>query len=337
MKRADTTLMKEINMNTVRRTLKRMETATKPQLAAETGLSVVTVAALVRELAERGELSEEEAGTSTGGRPAVVYRFDYSYRLALSLHIHEREGIDTVFASVVDLRGEVRKHEERLFDTLDQDSFLHWIKTLMQAYPQIQTIGLGIPGQAVEGRIEVSSHDRLRGTSPAKWMKEHFGVSVLMENDVNAALHGYLLEEVSGQEVEEGVVIGLYFPTKYPPGMAISCNGTLIGGKRGMAGEVKYLPLDIDWSQPPTGEDWNRIVCRIVHTASVILAPERVVLYGAQTDTESWTNCWNDYVRRYPLPADPDIQWSERFAEHFASGLQNLALKTLEPKVLSNT
>lgn len=336
MKRADTTLMKEINLNTVRRTLKRMEIATKPQLAAETGLSVVTIAALVRELAERGEVNEEETGTSTGGRPAMVYRFDYAYRLALSLHLHERKGIDTVFASVVDLRGEVRGHEERLFDTLDPDSFLRWIETLMQAYPQIQTIGLGIPGQAVEGRIEVSSHDRLRGTYPAKWIEEHFGVPVLLENDVNAALRGYLLEEVGDEEVEDGVVIGLYFPIKYPPGMAISWNGTLIGGKRGMAGEVKYLPLDIDWSRPPTGEAWNEIVCEIVHTASVVLAPEQVVLYGGQTDTASWTDCWNAYVRRYPLPAEPDIQWSENFAEHFASGLQDLALKTLEAKVLSN-
>lgn len=334
MKRADTTLMKEINLNTVRRTLKVMETATKPQLAAETGLSVVTVAALVRELAERGELNEEDNGTSTGGRPATVYRFDYGHRLALSLHIHEREGIDTVFASVVDLRGDVRNHEERLFDTLDRDSFLRWIESLMQAYPQIRTIGLGIPGQAVEGRIEVSSHDKLRGTYPAKWIEEHFGVPALLENDVNAALHGYLLEEIGDEEVEDGVVIGLYFPTKYPPGMAISWNGILIGGKRGMAGEVKYLPLDLDWSRPPTGEVWNEIVCRIVHTVSVVLAPERVVLYGARTDTGSWTACWEAYIRRHPLPAEPDIRWSERFAEHFASGLQDLALKTLEPKIL---
>jgi len=333
MKKADTTLMKEINMNTVRRALKRMETATKPQLAAETGLSVVTVAALVRDLAERGELNEEKAGTSTGGRPAIVYRFDYTHRLALSLHLHERDGVDTVFASVVDLRGEVRTHEERPFDTLDRNLFLDWIETLMQAYPQIRTIGLGIPGQAVEGRIEVSSHDRLRGTYPARWIEEHFGMNVLLENDVNAALRGYLLEETGGEDPEDGMVIGLYFPTKYPPGMAISWNGTLIGGKRGMAGEVKYLPLDIDWSRPPAGDAWNEIVCRIVHTASVVLAPERVVLYGEQTDTASWNACWDAYVRRHPLPADPDIQWSERFAEHFASGLQDLALKTLEPKV----
>jgi len=333
MKKADTTLMKEINMNMVRRALKRMETATKPQLAAETGLSVVTVAALVRDLAERGELNEEKVGTSTGGRPAIVYRFDYAHRLALSLHLHERDDVDTVFASVVDLRGEVRTHGERPFDTLDRNLFLEWIETLMQAYPQIQTIGLGIPGQAVEGRIEVSSHDRLRGTYPARWIEEHFDVNVLLENDVNAALRGYLLEETGGEDPEDGMVIGLYFPTKYPPGMAISWNGMLIGGKRGMAGEVKYLPLDIDWSRPPAGDAWNEIVCRIVHTASVVLAPERVVLYGARTDTPSWTACWNAYVSRHPLPAEPDIQWSERFAEHFASGLQDLALKTLEPKV----
>ena len=105
MGRADSGLMKEINLNAVRRAMRRLETATKPQLAAETGLSVVTIASLIRELTQRGELTEEALAPSTGGRPASVYRFDYTYRLALVLHLHEREGLDTVFASVVDLRG----------------------------------------------------------------------------------------------------------------------------------------------------------------------------------------------------------------------------------------
>ncbi|MCQ4085420.1 ROK family transcriptional regulator [Saccharibacillus sp. JS10] len=333
MKKADTTLMKQINMNTVRQALKRLETTTKPQLAAETGLSVVTIAALVRELEQEGEIREEQLGVSTGGRPATIYRFNYEYRLALSIHLHEQNGIDTLFAAVVNLRGEVLKQEERPFDTWNQTSLLNWIDQWISVYPQIHIVGLGIPGQVVDGEIVVSSHNELRGTSPATWIQERFGLQVLIENDVNAALHGYLLQENKPERISNEIVLGLYFPKKYPPGMAISINGTLIGGKRGMAGEVKYLPLDIDWTQPPIGEEWQEVLCRIIHTASVILAPERIVLYDEVTEQESLMNNWQSFLQRYPLPAEPNIHKSERFSEHFATGLHDLALQAIEPRI----
>ena len=47
--RADTRLMKQLNINTLRRVLSEQGQATKPQLAGLTGLSVVTVNALIAE------------------------------------------------------------------------------------------------------------------------------------------------------------------------------------------------------------------------------------------------------------------------------------------------
>ncbi|OWR32496.1 transcriptional regulator [Saccharibacillus sp. O23] len=329
MKRADTTLMKAFNLNAVRRVLRQKGSATKPQLAAETGLSVVTVAALVRELEERGELIEEADGTSTGGRPASVYRFDYGHTLALVMHLHEIRGVDTVMASVVDLNGQSLTEETKAFKGLNRKTFLEWVEDLLTAFPRIQAIGLGIPGQAIEGRIEVSSHERLLGLNPAELLGEPFGLPVVLENDVNAALRGYL---AAGSE--EGTVLGIYFPDKYPPGMAICIDGDLIAGKQGMAGEVKYLPLGIDWNSPPEGEAWSEAVCKLVHLVSVVLAPHRIVLYGDRTDGGTWIKDWRRYLNRFPLPAEPEIEWSDRFAEHFASGIREWTLKTLEPRVL---
>ncbi|QDH23197.1 ROK family transcriptional regulator [Saccharibacillus brassicae] len=367
MKRADTMLMKEINLNAVRQTLKRKESATKPQLSAETGLSVVTVAALVRELAERGELTEEEAGPSTGGRPATVYRYDYQHSLALVMHLHEQGGVDTVFASVVDLRGEELGRDVQVFDDLDEASALDWIEGLLLAWPGVRTVAIGIPGQAVDGTIEVSSHERLIGLRPAQLIGDRFGLPVQLENDVNAALQGWLADKseagasraaetdpagTSNEADEEdeaneagqpdeadeaengsGIVLGLYFPEKYPPGLAISIDGRTVAGKKGMAGEIKYLPLGIDWSRPPQGAAFDEAACKLAHTAAVLLAPERIVLYGTRTEQASWSGVWKAYVDRHPLPAEPDLRWSGQFAEHFAAGMRELALKALEPKL----
>ena len=333
MKRADTTLMKEINLNTVRRTLKRIGTASKPQLSKETGLSVVTVAALVRELAERGELTEEEAGPSTGGRPATLYRFNYRHSLALVMHLYERESLDTVFASVVDLRGEEVAREDQPFDELDCPSWLDWIGRLLTVYPNIGIVGLGIPGQAVDGEIEVSSHKRLIGLNPAALIGERFGLPVLLENDVNAALQGYLADETPPRHSEERIVLGLYFPDKYPPGLAISIGGRTIRGRKGMAGEIKYLPLGIDWNSPLVGDVFEETVCRLAHTVCAVLAPDRIVLYGERLNSSPWRGAWQDFIRHYPLPAEPEVEGSGQFAEHFALGLRKLALQALEPKL----
>lgn len=364
MKRADTMLMKEINLNAVRQMLKRKESATKPQLSAETGLSVVTVAALVRELAERGELTEEETGPSTGGRPATVYRYDYQHSLALVMHLHEQGGVDTVFASVIDLRGEELGRDVQVFDDLDKASALDWVEGLLLAWPGVRTVAIGIPGQAVNGTIEVSSHERLIGLRPAQLIGDRFGLPVQLENDVNAALQGWLADKSeaganraaeasqagqaneAGQPEEadtpdeadepengSGIVLGLYFPEKYPPGLAISIDGRTVAGKKGMAGEIKYLPLGIDWGRPPQGAAFDEAACKLAHTAAVLLAPHRIVLYGAQTEQASWSGVWKAYVDRHPLPAEPDIRWSARFAEHFAAGMRELALKALEPKL----
>ncbi|MDO3413278.1 ROK family protein [Saccharibacillus sp. CPCC 101409] len=335
MGRADTGLMKEINLNAVRRAMRRLETATKPQLSAETGLSVVTIAALVRELAERGELTEEALAPSTGGRPASVYRFEYAYSLALVLHLHEREGRDTVFASVVDLRGDSLLREQKPFDALNTESLLRWIGRLLERFPAVRVLALGIPGQTVDGRITVSSHERLRDVNPAALLEERFGLPVLVENDVNAAVRGYEAGLRREDEPEEGrLVLGIYFPEKYPPGMGISLDGRIVPGRSGMAGEIKFLPLDVDWAAPPQGEELLQVIARLVRILTAVLAPDRIVLYrdrGEEAEAPAgWARIWAEELESSELPAAPEIYWSRNFSDDFSHGLTALALGALE-------
>ena len=46
-------------------------------------------------------------------------------------------------------------------------------------------------------------------------------------------------------------IVGIYMPSKYPPGSSICLNGKILKGKNNLAGEIKYLPCDIDWSKLP--------------------------------------------------------------------------------------
>lgn len=107
MKKADANLMKEINLNMVRQMMKRVETATKPQLASLTKLSVVTINSLVKELRELGEIFEDETAPSSGGRPALTYRYNYDFSLALVIYMKENLGQELVSATVVNLENQI--------------------------------------------------------------------------------------------------------------------------------------------------------------------------------------------------------------------------------------
>ncbi|WP_233567681.1 hypothetical protein [Cohnella faecalis] len=63
-------VIKEVNVNFVRKALKTQGRATKQQLAQATGLSIVTVGTVLRLLLLEGEVLEGEPISSSGGRPA---------------------------------------------------------------------------------------------------------------------------------------------------------------------------------------------------------------------------------------------------------------------------
>ena len=78
--KADTRLMKQLNKSTLRNILSQKRTATKPELAKYSGLSVVTVNALLSEMLYSGEVQESGNAPSGGGRPSMQYRYNYDYR-----------------------------------------------------------------------------------------------------------------------------------------------------------------------------------------------------------------------------------------------------------------
>lgn len=334
MKIANANLMKEININNVRQVMKQVETATKPQLASLTKLSVVTVNSLVKELCELGELYEDETIPSNGGRPALTYRYNYDFSLVLVIYMNDKQGQDVITATVINLENTILLKEEHTLPEFDQTQFLGIIKTILAQHSSIKGIGIGIPGQTVNGEITVSSHQQLKGFRMAEEIEARFGLPVMVENDVNAAVSGYC----SQQELDEGSsVIGIYFPTHYPPGMGIYLNGKVVKGKNGMAGEIKFLPLEKDWYSPMKPEVFAETVYQIIHTVNAILAPDRVVIYQSQVEAEAFIQGWESYQAEQLMPVFPEVILNESFQEHFEAGMRWLTLKELEPNIIQIT
>ncbi|UQZ36834.1 ROK family protein [Paenibacillus sp. PK3_47] len=327
MRKANPTLMKEINLNHVREVMKQLETATKPRLASMTGLSVVTINSLVKELHERGELFEDSFVPSGGGRPAQTYRYNYDFSLALVMYLKEEQGQELVSAAVVNLEDGILARENYKMPVLDRAYFRSIVGHFISLYPAIKIIGIGIPGQAVNGEITVSSHQELRGSRMIKEIEAEFGLQVLVENDVNAAISGYCMEH---GEAEDQCISGIYFPRRYPPGMGIVLDGKVIRGKNGMSGEIKFLPDSPDWMSEMSTATFVDVVCRILQTVNAVLAPDKIVIYQDRVGEELWEPAWRLYCEHHPMPSDPEVILQNTFQQDFETGLRRMTLKGLQ-------
>ena len=100
-------IIKEININFVRKVLKDKGQATKQEIAKETGLSFVTVGTALQHLLTQNEIFEAKMAQSSGGRPAQQYSYNYDFAHALALHTYEKEGLHFIHSSVINLNGEI--------------------------------------------------------------------------------------------------------------------------------------------------------------------------------------------------------------------------------------
>lgn len=328
MKNANANLMKEINLNNVRQVMKRAGTATKPQLASLTKLSVVTVNSLVKELLESNEIVEDHTAVSGGGRPALTYRFNYDHSQALVIYLKENQGKRVASAAVINLENRIVSQNEYVLPAFEQKYFAEIIRGFLIDCPQVKVIGMGIPGQIVNGRIVVASHHELQGAPLIEELEQQFQLPVMVENDVNAAVFGY---QASRGEAEGQCITGIYFPKKYPPGMGIYLNGNIIRGKNGMAGEIKFLPQRIDWYTEMSENVLLEAACRIIQSVNAVLAPDQIVIYQEMTGAERWNDFWNGYQAQEPMPHYPEVILSHTFQADYEAGMRMLTLQKLDP------
>ncbi len=275
-------LIKKVNLDKMRNALKSAGIATKPQLADITGLSVVTVNSLMNTLLAAGEVLPDLTVASEGGRPAASFCYNSKFRMALAIYMHEYHGQDTAFYCVVDLLGNVIERREQSLSNVCVESFDAQIEELLGSYSQIQGVCFGIPGEEVNQKLIISDYEKMREQSLSGHIGEKFHIPVLVENDINAAVMGYCRQNnIPGEEC----VIGLYFPDKYPPGAGIYLGGNIYKGKDGLAGEIKYLPLGIDWdSFVYHSEEIKEIIIKTIQTFCCICNPDQIVLYGENMD-----------------------------------------------------
>jgi len=323
---ADAPAMRNLNRQLVRQALQNLREATRPQLAQSTGLSVVTVAAVLDRLIADDEAREGPLVPSNGGRPSHLYRFNADRSHVLGVFTRETDGFDTVYLRAANLYGEVVDAVEERRDAVDLNALQDPIDTMMARRPSIRALGLGLPGTAESGVVVSNDYPALVGVPVVDHFRRRYGIPVSIENDVNAAAAGF------GRRHPQvsGTTVYLYFPRKYPPGAGLLIDGKLHRGRSGWAGEVGHLPLGVPWGDPGLFEEITRgslAVALTVTAVAAVLNPDTVVLHG-----EFLTSGYEEAIRRecrdrLPRPLVPAMVRSEDFTGDFQTGLLALTLE----------
>ncbi len=325
-------LMKEVNTNILRSVLRKEKYFTKQKLAKITGLSVVTVGTILNQLLKTGEVFEDKLISSKGGRPAHRFCYNKNFLNILTLCTYEKNKKDILSIIVSNILGEeIFKREEELKNP-DWDFFINIIDDTIKKYPLIKALGISMPGQESKGKIIIHDYDNLNNLNFIEFFENRYNFPVIFENDVNSAVIGYCKRE---NYIQNSAVIYIYFPEKYPPGAGIFINGKIYKGYMGTAGEIKYIPLEIDWENINYSSEEKTIenISRLISSVSAILNPEKIVICGnfiSESILKEAEKISRKFLKKIFVP---EILISKNFISDFEVGITELTLDLLIPKL----
>jgi hypothetical protein len=320
-------LIKQVNLQHLRTAMLNVKTATSPDLARLTGLSVITVNALIKTLLQTGELKKDHMTQPSIGRPAAAYRLNENFCLSLIIYTVEKDGQDTVVLFVCDYCGNLVSKYEKQLQNIRIDSFDSEIQKLTDTYPAIKIIGLGLPVSEANGKIISSDYPELLGVDLCSHIENKFDIPSFIMTDIKAATAGYCYSH--GIEKDQ-CVIGLYFPHKYPPGAAIYFNKELYLGRDGLAGRIVHLLGDTDWSRLSSSAVKTRhAIIKIVNILTGIYNPDTIVIYCEMDSGVLYRQIQASFSTDIEALMKPNIMISNDMNHDFKLGFIQLALNKL--------
>ena len=248
--------MRELNQRVVLELLRGSGPATRPRIAADTGLSKPTVGQALLDLEQHGLVRTAGRTIAGPGRSAVVYEVNPAAGHVLGIDI----GRGLIRAAVADLSGTVVARLDTPNKARSAGALLRIVHDCAEnavteaglRLPELVTTVVGTPGVPDPESGTLRRAPNLPGWERRGLLNElrsvlgtGSGAEVLVENDANLAAIG---EHEGG--AARGVDVFACLTVGTGIGMGIVVDGRLFRGRHGAAGEVGYLPYG--WPPPGT-------------------------------------------------------------------------------------
>ncbi len=235
-----------------------------------------------------GEAAEEEPDEpeKPSPQPSVLPKHEISIDvtvLAIALISDEKQY--RYAYRIYDKNDHILYNSDVLKPKIDIYDLIDICDAAIALFPEIEVIGLAMPGIIDEGRVSLIWQG-LDDTDIVDILTDRFHKKVILENDANSIAIGYYASQdrYSSLSVLFQPIIGM------GGGVGSIYNGQIITGLKHVAGEVQYLPL---FHQPAAqdGEDlpdpndkWKtpegalELATEIMATIIAVLGPELIIL-----------------------------------------------------------
>ncbi|MFB2585668.1 ROK family transcriptional regulator [Herbiconiux liukaitaii] len=231
------------NRSLVLQTLYRDGRRSRADIARETGLTRVTVSALVAELIADGLLVELGQREETRpGKPATLLDLDRSAFVIVGLDLSEHS---TFSGALLDLDGAISSRAEVELAGSTGDEAVEKVvalaeRLLAEATAPVLGIGVGSPGVVDLAGVVLSAPNLgWSGVPLQDLLAERFGVPVVVSNDANAAM---LAEHSFGGAESDAMLVKI----GHGVGGGLLLGGTPLFGSRFAAGEIGHVVVGTD-------------------------------------------------------------------------------------------
>jgi ROK family len=319
----NTSRLKQINLDLIRSALKSEDYSTKNSLSGITGLSVASCKNILGELLQSGEVKEIELASSTGGRPSRRFVYNKNYAFVLLMYIRIEGTQQTIYSSLVNMLGEQVTESFEDFEQITVKEIDQTIGGLLDEYPGIKVISMGIPGIVNNGMIDSCDIEALNNIPILEYLSEKFKRDVTVENDVNFTALGYY-QRLEKDNPESLVYI--YYPQDGMSGAGIIVNGKVLKGRTNFAGEVSYMPVWVEREEQGRVQKntkiFSELVADIVLSINCLINPECIVLSG-QWFTEDLKKAIENSVIKASQPGhSPRISFEQDIHFSYVDGLR---------------
>ncbi|GBG10540.1 ROK family transcriptional regulator [Paenibacillus agaridevorans] len=318
----------------IRAGLITMGSATKAELSQRLGISFPTISKFMAQMETDGEISYTGDDDSSGGRRAKRYAYNPEYMLGLAVFIEKDETSFSIFNCL----GEIKEQGAKP-SVIEHDAGLlaDLIESLIERYPRLRSIAIGVPGAVNNGKIIfIPPYQQFLDYDLKEEFESRFQIPVVVENDMNASVLGY----ASNFEMEGESLIYLYFGQN-GPGSGIMINGDVVRGSTFFSGEISFVPqydkqsflqaLRMEERNSRiqlTGEGQIDAVARLIATFAAILNPRAVIFCDDEVDEAILTKIAersSTYIPQAHLPILTMSGWRQ----DYLTGLQQLALHAM--------
>ena len=293
-------LARSLNAAAVLRTVVAQRSVSRAAIARETGLSAVTVGAIVAELMEQGLVIESGDVDSTAGRPGRLLGFNASAYAAIGVKVADRR----LTAAITDLRATVLAEAQL---PLQRPSPTDLVEALQQLVTDLLTkvdleksqllgVGIGLPGvvDASAGTTHYSPFLDWSDVELGPQAEDTLGVPVFIENDVGTLA---LTERWFGlgQDVSDFLLVTV----GQGIGLGVVLDGRLHSGARGGVGEFGHMVVD---------DSSERCSCGNIGCLEAIASEASMLRQAAEVAASSGLEAVRDLRELYQRAlAEPDL------------------------------